>query len=76
MNSLAQFAGAHPEGLTAVIEIFATLAGGLVIGGLIALGGAIAGLIGVGGIITCLVVSFTALAAFNWDSIAGIGMPS
>lgn len=69
MNSMAQFAGAHPEGVKIVIDALAALATSLVVAGLVALGAAIVGLVGVGGVLVAVAAGLAALAALNWDGL-------
>jgi hypothetical protein len=67
MAAMSQIAGTHPEGVKVAMEILATLAGGLVVAGIVALGTALAGLVGSSAGIAAVAVSLTALAAVNWD---------
>lgn len=69
MNSMAQFAGAHPEGMKIALEAIAGVTTSLFVAGLIALGAVIAPLLGLGGILVSLAAGLTALAAMNWDHI-------
>lgn len=69
LNSMAQFAGKHPEGIKIALEALAALASSLIVAGLIALGVAIGGMIGVAGIIVAVAAGLAAFAALNWAFI-------
>lgn len=69
MNSMAQFAGAHPEGVKIAIDAIAALATSLVVVGLAALAAAIAPLVGAGAVLVAIAAGLAALAALNWDKI-------
>jgi hypothetical protein len=68
-TTIAQFAGAHPEGVKIAAEGIAVLGVALIALGGGALLAAIGPLIGAGGLIFGLVAALGALAAFNWSSI-------
>lgn len=76
MNSMSQFAAAHPEGMKIALEAIAALAGSLFVAGLIALGSAVAAVAGTGAVLVSLAAGITtfatAFAAMNWDHIAGV----
>jgi hypothetical protein len=74
LSAMASFGGAHPEGVKIAMEVLAALAGGLVIGGIVALTGALVGLVGVGGLIVGAVAGLAALAALNWEALKNIGV--
>lgn len=61
MKSIGEFAAAHPEGVKKTIEVLAGLGGGLIVGGLVALGVAIAGLLGPVGLATAALATLIAL---------------
>ncbi len=69
LNSMARFAGAHPEGVTLMLQALAVLGGMLVGGGVIALVGAIFRLGLAGGGISLAASALLSLAALNWKSI-------
>jgi hypothetical protein len=69
MNSMSQFAAAHPEGMKIALEAIALLTTSLLVAGLVALGAVIAPLLGLGGILVSLAAGLAALVVINWDHI-------